>query len=256
MELRSGRHLRSSVQLGSLSGGGGADRISALPDDLLLLLLARLGCVATAARTSILARRWRGLWTLLRDISFRGVAFDSIEPALRSVSPSVSLLRISVLCPPKWQPRPQACRVTSLLSAAARLAPEEFVLTLPYESTQYSYGDKLPSFDRATSVVLHSRLILLVMPVNVEFPALETLSLSGCVLDLEALLARCPRLRVLKLELGNIWSPGQDLKIQLASLQELIVDAGQVPMHLVDITTPSLNQLRMSPASHKHVWIK
>ena len=50
----------------------GADRISALPDDLLLLVLARLRCARAAARTGRISRRWRGLAARLREIVFRG----------------------------------------------------------------------------------------------------------------------------------------------------------------------------------------
>ena len=54
---------RRSARLCRGRDPGGADRISALPDDLLLQILNRLGCAAAAARTSLLSRRWRGLWS-------------------------------------------------------------------------------------------------------------------------------------------------------------------------------------------------
>jgi hypothetical protein len=94
MELRSGRRLCSTVRT---PGHGLLDRISALTDDLLLLILARLLCVATAARTAVLSRRWRNLWTLLSTLVFRHVKYSSLEPALaRLVSPTVSLIDIHV----------------------------------------------------------------------------------------------------------------------------------------------------------------
>ncbi|CAL4970946.1 unnamed protein product [Urochloa decumbens] len=45
----------------SEDGEGGADRISALPDDLLRHVLARLPA-KDGARTAVLSTRWRGLW--------------------------------------------------------------------------------------------------------------------------------------------------------------------------------------------------
>ncbi|CAN6344599.1 unnamed protein product [Urochloa humidicola] len=47
----------------------GEDRLSALPDDVLVLILLRLSTL-DAARTSLLARRWRRVWGLLPELSF------------------------------------------------------------------------------------------------------------------------------------------------------------------------------------------
>ncbi|CAN6168370.1 unnamed protein product [Urochloa humidicola] len=53
--------------------GGGTDRISDLPDDLLNDILLRLGCTKAAARTSVLSRRWRGVWARLPDFYLWGL---------------------------------------------------------------------------------------------------------------------------------------------------------------------------------------
>ncbi|GJN14898.1 hypothetical protein PR202_gb01772 [Eleusine coracana subsp. coracana] len=51
------------------------DRLSALPDDVLVLILLRL-YTKDAVRTSVLSRRWRHVWTLLPVLRF-GVVRDS-----------------------------------------------------------------------------------------------------------------------------------------------------------------------------------
>ncbi|KAM0930330.1 hypothetical protein ACQ4PT_001060 [Festuca glaucescens] len=84
------------------------------------------------------------------------------------------------------------------------------------------------------------------MPAGVEFPALETLSLSGCIVDLESLLSRCPRLVVLRLKPRWIWVEDDDLTVHSASLQELVVDTEVTWISRVDIIAPMLKQLTMS----------
>ncbi|CAL5083403.1 unnamed protein product [Urochloa decumbens] len=61
------------METGSGRLGGGADRISSLPDDLLHGILLGLGCTKAAARTSVLSRRWRGVWARLPEFYLWGL---------------------------------------------------------------------------------------------------------------------------------------------------------------------------------------
>jgi hypothetical protein len=238
MESRSGRRrLRSSSPT--------EDHISALPDDLLLLVLARLHCTCAAARTGVLSRRWCGLWTRLHKIVFRDLPFPSLELALGRVdSPAVSLLEIRV---PDVH-RPDTHHVSdagfnSLLRAAARLAPEEFVLRLPLDLTDNgSLAVDLPCFHRTTSIAMDTYYISLRVPEGAAFPALQTLSLSGRVPDLDPLLSCCPRLQTLRLR--NVFFGG-DLRVSSPWLQELFVVHLYQREHRIDIVAPVLKQLSM-----------
>ena len=77
---RGGLHRRST----RIRRGGGVDRISALPDDMLLQVLARLGCARAAAHTSLLSRRWRGLWARLPELTFHDIGPEPLRSAPRS----------------------------------------------------------------------------------------------------------------------------------------------------------------------------
>ncbi|KAM0875914.1 hypothetical protein ACQ4PT_036500 [Festuca glaucescens] len=196
METRSRRRLRVSPPPPPDGGGSrrlppSSDRISALSDDMLILVLSRLGSVHAAARTGLLSRRWLGLWTSLAHPAFCTDASDKIEAALArfSVSPVVSSIHIRF--PVTRQP-------SSLLRAAARLSPAELVFVLKEESWQtYSASVVLPCLCRATTIEIDAGLLGIRPPPAGEFPALEKLFVAGDIIDFGSLLSRCPCLRVL-----------------------------------------------------------
>ncbi|CAM0901577.1 unnamed protein product [Alopecurus aequalis] len=238
MEPISGSPVRSSEQL--IPGGAEEDRISALDDDLLLLVLARLGCVGAAARTGALARRWRGLWASLLHIVSRDVPLPSLEVALSRISrppPGLSIFDIHV---PDKKPRPDAAGVTSLLGAAALLEPKEIVFELP------------------SRMVRSSPMFFLQLPADVKFPALQALSLSGCHVRFDSLLPWCPRLRVLRVKFndhGNHEDIKTFMSIHSASLEEPFVEAMTVSVDAVDLVVPELKQLTVSLKAYREVNI-
>ncbi|XBI50030.1 hypothetical protein VPH35_113505 [Triticum aestivum] len=215
---------------------GAADRISSLPDDLLHLVLLRLRCARAAACTSVLSRQWRRVCSSLPvvDVTLNDVPLDSLEDVLRGAAgQGVRLLDIRV---PEEASRLCADSVSSVLCAAAALAPVELRFTL----TQWTRGPshvKLPRFHRATSIELHGVSLDLEV-AHSGFPLLERLTLSGCHLDLAALIPCCPHLRVLTMDAFTVHS---------ASLQEVLVERrkplqGRVNARLLkQLTTRSLD---------------
>ncbi|VAI80248.1 unnamed protein product [Triticum turgidum subsp. durum] len=254
MELGTSRRRRSSKP----GPAGGADYLSALPDDLLLLVLTRLGCAAAAARAGLLSRQWRGLWAHLRDLAFRGIAFPSLQATLGRVArppPTVSLLEIRVS--EEHLPISGAGAVTSVLCAAARLAPEKFIFALPWDPDPTSTEVDLPCFHRATSIVLEWIPFVLRTPAaaRAEFPTLQTLTLTGCqVDDLGALLSLCPHLCVLTLK-GLIWLGDDDWAVHSRSLQELVMDSENLWARPVGIVAPMLKQLTLFLHAYNQVTI-
>jgi hypothetical protein len=240
--------------------GGGADLISALPEDLRLEVLVRLRCARAAARTSLLSRRWRGLWTRLPDLTFRDVAISSILAALSSLQvPRVSLLNIAFtsceaaagvsLLDSDVSIRDQvAAGVPSMLHAAAGLSPVVFHLDLPVFGHEPAVVD-LPPFHRATSMQLYAPNYRFTLPrAGDGFHALEILSLTGCYVDLGALVLRCPCLRVLRVTQACL---DAGINIQSKSLQKLFVRTNtnfrwKYSIDTINIDASMLKQLTMS----------
>ncbi|VAI11215.1 hypothetical protein VPH35_075498 [Triticum aestivum] len=232
----------------------------ALPDDMLVEILVRLRCSRAAARTGILSRSWRGLWTRLPVHVFRGVALGSIQAALDSIKaeggPGALLLDISV---------PEASlsetelseRVPKLLDAAAALLPVELRLAV-WENTPFKYVKVVvPRLPRAASVELQGLdLAFADEPGSRQgFPALERLSLTSCRAVLTNLLPRCPRLRVFRLRDDLLVCQHKNIIIRSSSLQELDVESKVPFLHRIDIEAPALKRLAMSFTSSNNIIV-
>ncbi|CAO2149389.1 unnamed protein product [Urochloa humidicola] len=87
----------------------GEDHISGLPDELLHIILLRLGSARAAARTCVLSRRWRPVWAHLPELVFGNASHDAPPPAPASFLDAVD----------------------SALSAYAAPSLEAFVVVLP-----------------------------------------------------------------------------------------------------------------------------
>ncbi|KAF7104674.1 hypothetical protein CFC21_105554 [Triticum aestivum] len=260
MEVRPGRRLRSAQpQLCSPRGGGGEpDHISFLPQELLLLILTLMGCAATAARTSVLSRRWRDLWTHLRQISFNNLA-PSIAAALGRVrgppaAAVVSLLEVRIPSSIR-HPGPVGATATRLLRAAVRLEPEEIVLSFPWgvEFQDRRNLVRLSCFQRTKSLMMER---LLFYCPDGEFTALRTLSISYGLGGLHSLLPRCPHLLVLSLKFVNdgfgLVQNGS-ISLHLPLLQELFLESSIMYADAVDIVAPLLKRLTVSFGTYKLV---
>jgi hypothetical protein len=172
MELGGGGS-ESAAKRARLSSGdvdsaaaAGEDRLSALPDDVLIFILLHLR-TRTAARTSVLSRHWRRIWALLPELRFG----EAIEPhqlrdALDAREAPVGYLLV------------QAHGATSesigvWLPAAARRVSG--VLTLLNYGPRYGAKKKggeaaqrgafeLPCFEKATAIYLLLDFLGLAMP--------------------------------------------------------------------------------------------
>ncbi|TVU37863.1 hypothetical protein EJB05_11204, partial [Eragrostis curvula] len=254
MELRPRRRLdpppprRARRRRDHGADGYGVDRISSLLDDLLILVLTRLRCVRTAARTSVLSRRWRGLWRLRPELHSNTsiVSSSALEAALAQVAVrKFSLLQIG----PKYShvlSMFSAAGVASLLRNAARLNPVELrVVIIDSDVKDRDIAVELPYFVRATSIYLDVRRLTLTLPAQGgEFPALERLTIVNYnVINIAALISRCPRLSVLELLQCQDGSP---IVVHSTTIEEIILGNGGTEVRSIDIVAPVLKKFRLS----------
>ncbi|KAG0544951.1 hypothetical protein BDA96_02G320400 [Sorghum bicolor] len=238
MECCRGGLLPHSTGLGCVLPDGEEDRISALTDDILLQILARIGCARAAAHTSLLARRWRGLWAHLPAFTFHHIAPGSLDAALALVArPAPSLLDVHLLNH-HHELEVDPARVSSLLGAAAALAPAEIVVHV----TGGILGGplELPCFDRTISIKLDLYFVRFTLPPAGGFLALESLHLENGCIDLSDLLPRCPRLRKLLIPFWN----SDSIVVRSPSLEEFSVHAN-FNIAQLEIVAPALKRLYM-----------
>ena len=116
------------------------DRISGLCDNLLVTILAGLKSAGEAARTSVLSRRWRCVWTKIPDLIFLDDSSspDAVDYALDAYSaPTMDTFAVGLTD----MPRPvSAARAASWLWFAAARAPREVHVLLPCKEPRRGRG--------------------------------------------------------------------------------------------------------------------
>uniref|UniRef100_A0A0D3FFL3 F-box domain-containing protein n=1 Tax=Oryza barthii TaxID=65489 RepID=A0A0D3FFL3_9ORYZ len=240
------------------------DRISALPDDLLHIILSNLNNATTVTRTAVLSRRWRRVWTNAQALYFA----DMNPKRRRAIKPGqfgsfvdwafaergdadIQSLTIHM----SYRKSATQDQINDWLRYAMRRAVKAF--RFYYFSNARDGQDlqllpivELPSHARTASIVLFlgsSRLRLPASPAAcyealtelnlrwVSFDEEEGASAGGRTLD-DFLSTCCPRLR--KLEMSSLKLLSR-LVLRTESLEELRISYAN-DLQSLDVTAPNL----------------
>ncbi|XP_051216823.2 putative F-box/FBD/LRR-repeat protein At3g49030 [Lolium perenne] len=256
---------------------GSEDRLSDLPEDLLLRILDNIRDVPVAVRTSVLSSRWRRLWRLLPVLNFPFPTDPQhIRLALQShEAPVIWILQAVVLDgnPDSMAPwlliaAPRLFGRLSLTSRASQNGSEE-------DMADERGAFELPCFQNAASIRLELGPLGVSMPPLGVFARLNDLSLvcvqlhGPCMLGDLVSSPRCPVLRKLIIKeasgLGNLAIHSDSLiAISLKDVHLHPADAlgpGQVTiesnslLQMELMSVHSLQQLTITAAALKCIYV-
>ncbi|KAI4979369.1 hypothetical protein ZWY2020_016122 [Hordeum vulgare] len=217
-------------------GADGEDLISALPDDMLFHILLKLRAAAAAARTSVLARRWRGLWAIPPKLTFAdGIEHHRVVAALaahkvrdlrrlRVATRQASVEHLAV-----WLPV-AARRLTGSMLLRVVWREDDAGLDAELEPEQRG-AVLLPCFQRATAVTLEFAFLRLVLPPSGVFARLKVVKLVGihlygqCSLGDALSSPRCPSLQSVSVKNARGLANFTIHSKSLLDMQQLIVGA-------------------------------
>ncbi|CAL5034417.1 unnamed protein product [Urochloa decumbens] len=250
MAQRGGEVAAKRTKLSSGDAGGvGEDRLSALPDDLLVLILLRLDTAAAAVRTSAFSRRWSRVWALLPELRFDPAPDGRALRGILDAPEAAALRRISVTTEGA---RPESA--AAWLPAAARRLSGDLVYhniaapPMSYEEEEKEAGEavQLPCFEKATTIELNMGFLGLALPPQGVFARLTGISLrcvrfrSPCELGDVVSWPRCPLLK--KLEVHD--SRGLDNLVFIDSKSLLLIKLKALrSLRKLILVTPHLQEL-------------
>ncbi|TVU21699.1 hypothetical protein EJB05_31352, partial [Eragrostis curvula] len=220
---------RSNDDDGRHGGGAGADRISGLPDHLLHTVLLRLPGTADAARTSVLSRRWRRVWTHVPDLVLRYIRepvlspsrvliVDRIDAALAAHA-AATINRLEIAMPLGSRDFP-AGRVSAWLRVASQRRAREIRISLPAHRVKDEKDIMLPQCERAAYIGfdLKKRTLRFTRPHQ----RVRRADHHEDARELEEILScRCPCLKDLVLKGVTIQNEGPVVSLRSRSLERL-----------------------------------
>nr|CAB3500254.1 unnamed protein product [Digitaria exilis] len=231
----------------------GVDWISALPDDMLHVILGRIGYAPAVSKTAVLSRRWRHVWTRAKSLTFKGTDRFLINKSdfagfvdwvlahrrndMESLEICVKHGNVSPDKANEW----------------LRYAAQHVVISVDIgiEPSPHVAGPavvELPSHVITASISLHLPHYRLRLPAAARYEALTNLELSG-PLDEEGgstlgdfVASCCPRLR----QLDVMGAKGLRQLVLRSDALEVLDISTATDLQTLEVVAPNLRVVRVS----------
>ncbi|KAK9715984.1 hypothetical protein RND81_06G203700 [Saponaria officinalis] len=230
------------------------DRLSSLPDDILIAILSHLP-LPYAIVTGVLSTRWRGLWTNLKStsVNLEDHTFENIPKFLTVLnniivqlkSPKIEVFSVDLghlIWHSHWKPL-----MDSWFDQLGECNIREFKVIWPFLTPLKSH--KLPKFIFQTQSLVSLELNSTFdwrLPDQFDDLNLKNLSITFCVTRsnewVKKLIRACPLLE--KLSLTSDWGHSKYIECSNQNLRRLIINIGLRRNDLkIVISCPNINYL-------------
>jgi hypothetical protein len=210
------------------------DMISNLPEGVLLHILSFLP-TKDVVRTSVLATKWRHLWTYLSVFDFKipNARYESDDQNQNSVNCLLDLVGrllrksncVERLCIDIFKITVDGDKVSSLISSASKHKVQYLKLSLGHKNDKFVLPHCFSAFESLNELCVGLKFTLCI-PGDICFPSLKKLVVSDVTFanekSVQQLFSGCPVLQDLTLH-NCYWENIEEISVAISTLMNLTI---------------------------------